>query len=87
MRGTDVENIRRCYPLGGTLASAFGAGAAGATGGTIVFKGFGGVINSGGGECISIFGTRRVNGFENMLQPDRKIKLNAIKYFISYSMA
>ena len=51
----------------------------GVTGGTIVFNPFGGAINSFGGSGISIFGTKRVNGFA---QPVTNIKERAIRYFI-----
>ena len=52
----------------------------GVAGGRIVFNGFGGAINSFGGSGISIFGTKRVNGFP---QPVRNIKESAIMYFIA----
>ena len=53
--------------------------ACGAAGGTIVFNDFGGAINSFGGSGISIFGTKRVNGFA---QPTRNTKESATRYFI-----
>lgn len=79
MLGKDVGSIRRCYPLGGTLSSTFVA--CGATGGTIVFKGFGACIKSGGGDGISILGTNLVNGFA---QPARSAKQIKIECFISH---
>jgi len=64
--------------LGGTsLGASVGFGA----GGINVFNGFGGAINSFGGDGISILGTRRVNGFA---QPARSRKeIATIIYLIS----
>jgi len=51
----------------------------GGTTGIIVLSDFGGAINSFGGSGISIFGTKRVNGFAH---PTRNKKESAIRYFI-----
>jgi len=53
--------------------------ACGVVGGTIVFNGFGAAMSSFGGDGISIFGTKRVNGFP---QPARNKKDNIIKNLI-----
>lgn len=75
----DAENIPFRYFWGGTsrVNSACGV----VVGGIIVLSGFGAFIKSAGGAGISIFGTKRVNGFA---QPASNRKERAIKYFISH---
>jgi hypothetical protein len=77
----EVGALYRIYycPVGGTSRVN---SACGATGGTIVFNDFGGAINSFGGSGISIFGTKRVNGFAH---PTRNKRESATRYFIFYS--
>ena len=76
MREINALHMMYYCPVGGTSRVNSACGAAG---GTIVFNGFGGTINSFGGSGISIFGTKRVNGFA---QPTRNTKERAITYFI-----
>lgn len=54
--------------------------ACGVVGGIIVFNGFGAFIRSAGGAGISIFGTKRVNGFAH---PARNKRESARIYLIS----
>ena len=70
MREINALHMMYYCPVGGT----FWVGA-----GTIVFNDLGGVINSFGGSGISIFGTKRVNGFPH---PTRNKKESATRYFI-----
>jgi len=60
------------FSAGGTFVAGFA--------GIIVFNGFGAFIKSAGGEGISTFGTKRVNGFAH---PARSKRESARIYFIS----
>ena len=75
MRDRGDGNIRSRLHVDGTSFDFSGC-----VGGMIVFNGFGAFIKSAGGAGISIFGTRRVNGFA---QPIRNKKESATKYFIA----
>lgn len=76
MLSLDAQNNFFQHHSGGTFRSSSDCGVAG---GTIVFNVCGGFIRSAGGAGISIFGTKRVNGFP---QPTRNKKESATRNFI-----
>ncbi len=79
MSGINVLDMIYYCPASGTSRVN---SACGVVGGTIVFSGFGAFIKSAGGDGISIFGTKRVNGFAH---PTRNKRESATRYFIFYS--
>ncbi len=79
MLSPDAQNNSFQHHSGGTSRVN---SACGVVGGTIVFNDCGGFIKSAGGAGISIFGTKRVNGFA---QPARSKKEITTRYFIVYS--
>jgi hypothetical protein len=79
MLSSDAESSYDLHHSGGTLRSN---SAWGVVGGTMVLSDCGGFIRSAGGAGISIFGTKRVNGFP---QPTKNKKENATRNFIVQS--
>lgn len=77
MLSLDAQNSFFLHHSGGTFLSN---SACGVVGGTIVFNVCGGFIKPSGGAGISIFGTKRVNGFP---QPTRNKKESATRNFIA----
>ena len=81
MLSSDAENNCDLHHSGGTLRSNSDCGV---VGGTMVLSDCGGFIRSAGGAGISIFGTKRVNGFP---QPTKNKKESATRNFIAHLLS
>lgn len=79
MLSLDAQDSCGLHHSGGTLRSNSDCGV-----GTMVLSDCGGFIRSPGGAGISIFGTKRVNGFP---QPTRNKKESATRNFIAHPLS